>query len=558
MTIKTKDKIISYLTKNKFAGAHDMAEFLGLNKRSVFKQLKNLLDEGLIAKIGRPPKVLYYVKTSDQKLDIPYDTEFQLIELEDYANYLYVVAPWEGATSLPEKWGFENGRYLGAEYRNKACYLFAPKLEYQKMNQINFSMLFNQTKNWDRLHEITFNNSDKLFSWAKKQLLVDEKKLDDKSLVIVIETLNKFQQEVHCPRLSMWALETPDNLISDYLRSYLEEQAEEIKNVKTKPYIAFQTLSTSLMDSIWTKEEIELIKICQITNEQERLKKIKEHSLKYEWLEYGLQGKIIPFEEFKQKADKILTNKPAVLLKQLQEKKQNLIKDQKNIIEEYSIDKKHAKIFAIVRDSVSARSHSKDAQFFSYYALEKTLREFGRRTNLELEEIRFLAPHEFREALLSNKKVKDIAKKRMKYSLHVSDGGNSVFYYGEEAKKIRKKIKITSTKATITDIKLIKGQPAHKGLVRGRVKIVNTINEIFKVHQGNILVSRMTNPSVVPAMKKAAAIVTDMGGITCHAAIVARELNKPCIIGTKVATEILKDGDTIEVDANNGVIKLLS
>lgn len=67
----------------------------------------------------------------------------------------------------------------------------------------------------------------------------------------------------------------------------------------------------------------------------------------------------------------------------------------------------------------------------------------------------------------------------------------------------------------------------------------------------------MTNPGIVPAMKQAAAIVTDLGGITSHAAIIARELKKPCLIGTKIATRIFKDGDLAEVDANKGFIKKL-
>jgi pyruvate,water dikinase len=67
----------------------------------------------------------------------------------------------------------------------------------------------------------------------------------------------------------------------------------------------------------------------------------------------------------------------------------------------------------------------------------------------------------------------------------------------------------------------------------------------------------MTTPDFVPAMKKAVAFITDEGGITSHAAIVARELKKPCIIGAKIATRALKDGDLIEVDANRGVVKIL-
>lgn len=76
-----------------------------------------------------------------------------------------------------------------------------------------------------------------------------------------------------------------------------------------------------------------------------------------------------------------------------------------------------------------------------------------------------------------------------------------------------------------------------------------------KFQKGDILVSVATDPDIVPAMKKAAAIVTEQGGITSHAAIVSRELGIPCIIGTKIATRVLKDGDMVEVDANKGTVK---
>ena len=68
----------------------------------------------------------------------------------------------------------------------------------------------------------------------------------------------------------------------------------------------------------------------------------------------------------------------------------------------------------------------------------------------------------------------------------------------------------------------------------------------------------MTTPDFVPAMRNAAAIVTDEGGVTSHAAIVSREMNKPCIIGTKIATQVFKDGDVVEVDAEKGVVRKLN
>lgn len=94
--------------------------------------------------------------------------------------------------------------------------------------------------------------------------------------------------------------------------------------------------------------------------------------------------------------------------------------------------------------------------------------------------------------------------------------------------------------------------------IKGAVSVILRNDEIANFKEGNILITVMTNPFFIPIMKKAAAIVTDEGGITCHAAIVARELRIPCIIGTKIATKVLKDGDRVEVDAYDGTVKKLN
>lgn len=107
----------------------------------------------------------------------------------------------------------------------------------------------------------------------------------------------------------------------------------------------------------------------------------------------------------------------------------------------------------------------------------------------------------------------------------------------------------------ISEKNSLKGAVAFKGIVRGKARIVRGVSDIAKVCKGDILVTQMTFPSFISAMHKASAFVTDEGGITCHAAIVAREMRKPCITGTKHATKMFKDGDYIEVDANKGIVR---
>lgn len=132
-------------------------------------------------------------------------------------------------------------------------------------------------------------------------------------------------------------------------------------------------------------------------------------------------------------------------------------------------------------------------------------------------------------------------------------------YEGKEAEVILQEFREEPTYS-----KIIQGQVASKGRVSGKVKIIlvdysnlNKLNrEIKKMKQGDILVAETTAPEFMVAVKKAGAIVTDMGGLMSHAAIVSREFGIPCIVGTKFATHILKDGDFVEVDAEKGVIKI--
>lgn len=103
----------------------------------------------------------------------------------------------------------------------------------------------------------------------------------------------------------------------------------------------------------------------------------------------------------------------------------------------------------------------------------------------------------------------------------------------------------------------LRGMVACGGKAVGRAKIVADVDDIGKVNHGDIIISPMTSPDLMPAIRRCVAIVTNFGGITCHAAIVAREFNIPCIVGTNTATEVIRDDDLVEVDANSGVVRVL-
>lgn len=104
-----------------------------------------------------------------------------------------------------------------------------------------------------------------------------------------------------------------------------------------------------------------------------------------------------------------------------------------------------------------------------------------------------------------------------------------------------------------------KGLPCNKGIVKGKViKIAEKNYEKLKGLKDYILVIPMTRPEIAPYLKNAKGIITDEGGITCHASIVSRELDVPCIVGTKIATNVLNDGDKVLMNANKGEVEILN
>jgi pyruvate,water dikinase len=101
------------------------------------------------------------------------------------------------------------------------------------------------------------------------------------------------------------------------------------------------------------------------------------------------------------------------------------------------------------------------------------------------------------------------------------------------------------------------GKSVYGGFVRGKAHVILEKGEVHKFKRGEVLVTAMTDINFASAVRKAGAIVTEKGGVTCHAATVARELRKPCLVSVKSVTKFVKTGDEVIVDATGGVIKIV-
>jgi len=149
-----------------------------------------------------------------------------------------------------------------------------------------------------------------------------------------------------------------------------------------------------------------------------------------------------------------------------------------------------------------------------------------------------------------------IDKRREAWAILSINGTLSIISGKSAVLKVAKRYHIEDVQK-ISAEKIVHGQSACLGKVIGKVRIIKNISEFDTVHQDDILVTPMTTPDFVSLLQKVSAIVTDEGGVTCHAAIISREYHIPCIVGTGNATKIFANGDLIEVDADLGTAKII-
>jgi pyruvate,water dikinase len=208
-------------------------------------------------------------------------------------------------------------------------------------------------------------------------------------------------------------------------------------------------------------------------------------------------------------------------------------------------------IVKICQDILFIKDHRDEFRRKAFFYAHPLIKAIMERYTLTYDEVWYILPSDVaRFEKERNEVLSDIAKRKDGYWCE-SNGKETIFLQGEEAKRLFIK------EAPTFDVKEIKGIVGCPGNTTGFVQVTRNAEDLKHFKQGNILVATTTNPDYITAMQKAVAFVTDEGGITCHAAIVAREMRKPCIVGTKIATRVLKDGDFVEVDAQNGIVRVL-
>lgn len=282
-------------------------------------------------------------------------------------------------------------------------------------------------------------------------------------------------------------------------------------------------------------------------------KHIEEHSKKYFWIENNYARiKILIKDDFIHKIahELDLEINPDKEIKGSEDRLKKAEKEKKELIKDLNLDKEFRNLLKITEVFAYMQDERKKYVLISNHYQKMFLAEIGKRLNLSEREMNYTVYPELKEMLLKEKVDKRKLAERYKHCLCVQTLDGYEVFEGKVADEIYDEIFNPDIR-----VEEIKGSCASQGKATGVVRVVKKVHDLVNVDKGDVLVTTMTRPEMVYAMEKAVAIVTDEGGITCHAAIISRELGIPCIVGTNVATKVLKDGDLVEVDATSGVVK---
>jgi len=381
----------------------------------------------------------------------------------------------------------------------------------------------------------------------------DYKRMSNKKLISLFnEYCNDYQRISAFGEIVPFCLEP---ILTDNLNKYLDKKFVGISNEEKSE--VFATLSAFTKISFVAREELDLYRIGLKSKSQQK-KLLLQHYKKYLWVPFDyvgpawdknyFEGRLVEINrlsktEIKNKV-KELRNQPIVLKEK-----------QKKIIKKYNFPEREILEFTFLQQCSWLYDQKKEYLTQAHYHLSFLLKEVARRLKVEFLLIYYALPGEITDSLQGKRIINNkLLSKRKESSFMIAENGQTRYLNRDEVKKWIPHME--TNKAEVGETK-IAGLAVSPGKIKAKVSKILLPRHIGNMRKGDVLVTTMTSVNFVPVMRLASAIVTDLGGITSHAAIVSRELGIPCIVGTKNATKIFEDGDLIEVDAQNGKAKLI-
>jgi phosphoenolpyruvate synthase/pyruvate phosphate dikinase len=396
----------------------------------------------------------------------------------------------------------------------------------------------NMIKNWQEI----VNKQIKLESEIKN--------LDNKSNQEIVSLTHKLVKIAHESWMIGINIETFDPKGEELIEEFLTKYDDSNLSIKEFKILCATKESTNIQKEMISLYDIALTKISD-----EKSKALEEHANNFFWINNTWSdAKILDRNFFIAKLNRLEQEKInfKLELEKIKEKQKQTSEQKKEILKKHPELREEVKrIIDFFKLMTEWRERRKKYALISNHYFSLLLSETAKRTNVKKELLYFLVPEEVQIPLPKN--LQDSLYERAKFCMiYINDKETPTVVCDDKTKEFVDEIKASQTSTG----ERLYGNVANPGKVEGRAKVIFTETEINKMEKGDILVAPCTRPEYLPAMKKASAIITDEGGITSHAAIVSRELGVPCIVGVQNGTDVIKDGDIIEVNANHGIVSV--
>ncbi|MBI5466225.1 MAG: hypothetical protein HY974_02975 [Candidatus Kerfeldbacteria bacterium] len=286
-------------------------------------------------------------------------------------------------------------------------------------------------------------------------------------------------------------------------------------------------------------------------------RKFNKHISNYCWLPVFIEGPAWTPKDFLTRLINLTTSKRyLVRRREIKNQSDSVQQRRRDLIKQVNPPLHIRRLLGYLGVYLSLRTQFGYMQGYGNYRLQKLYTEVARRARLLNKELMVLTAREIR--LFLQKGVlppRPVINARHQLAVLILKHGKESVLTGVAA---RQYIKRELPKTSASKQSYVSGLTVYHGHVQGTARILMTAKEIRKVRQGDILVTMMTSPDMVPILRKVKGIVTNEGALTCHAAIISRELKIPCIISTKIATSVFHDGDKIELIPETGIVKLVN
>lgn len=305
-------------------------------------------------------------------------------------------------------------------------------------------------------------------------------------------------------------------------------------------------------------EKLSLLKIA-LMDKKKQESALKKHCSKFSYMPmYDISYKPYDLNYFKKKLNDISTKLTKSKIKEEIDNIRKKYKERYNYYLRITKKFKNQKDILYLLEFFATYSYLKDFKPYTRdqggFYVRNLFKEISKRLNLTLEQTLFLNEEEIENLLNGKISIKAVdLDKRIKNSVYLTKDSEVNLITDKKTINIIDK----TLKKGEKEINELKGMGVSEGTTKGKVSIILSNNDFDKFKEGEILVTSATRPDFVPIMKKAKGVITDEGGMLSHAAIVSRELHKPCVVGTIKATRALKNGDLVEVDANKGIVKII-